>query len=95
MAIFCKRFTFLENMFKTPSNLLLTVQGRYFCCGSLLPVFGAIVAVMFYHMCVHNMVSSVWVAEWPFFGKELLTRLTMCSLCILTICNFSYFLIWF
>ena len=32
-----------------------------------------------------------WVAEWSSFGKELLTRLTMCSLCILTICNFSYF----
>ena len=24
------------------------------------------------------------------FGKEHLTRLTICSLCILTICNFSY-----
>ena len=34
--------------------------------------------------------SSVWVAEWPPFGKELLTRLTICSLCILTICNFSF-----
>ena len=35
--------------------------------------------------------SSVWVAEWPLFGKDLLTRLTICSLCILTICKFSYF----
>ena len=35
--------------------------------------------------------SSVLVAEWQSFGKELLTRLTMCSLCNLTICNFSYF----
>ena len=24
---------------------------------------------------------------WPPFGKELITRLTICSLCILTICN--------
>ena len=24
--------------------------------------------------------SSVWVAEWPPFGKELLTQLTICSL---------------
>ena len=24
---------------KSPSNSLLTVQRRYFCCGSLLPVF--------------------------------------------------------
>ena len=29
-------------------------------------------------------------AEWPSFGKELLTRLTICSVCILTICNSSY-----
>ena len=29
--------------------------------------------------------SSVWVPEWPPFGKELSTRLTICSLCILTI----------
>ena len=30
-----------------------------------------------------------------FFGKELLTRLTICALCILTICNLSYFPFWF
>ena len=35
--------------------------------------------------------SSVSVAEWPPFGKELLTRLTLCSLCILAICKISYF----
>ena len=46
-------------------------------------------------MCVHIMLSSVWVAEWPSLGKELLTRLTICSLCILSICNFSYFPFWF
>ena len=34
---------------------------------------------------------SVWVVEWPRCEKELLTRLTICSLCILTIFNFSYF----
>ena len=45
----------------------------------------------FHHMCVHIIFSSVWIAEWPFFGNEMLTRLTICSLCILTICNFSYF----
>ena len=39
--------------------------------------------------------SSVLVAEWPYFGKELLPRLTICSLCILTLCNFSYFPFWF
>ena len=44
----------------------------------------------FHLMCVHIIFSSVCVAEWPLFGKELLTRLTIChicSLCILTICN--------
>ena len=41
-------------------------------------------------MFVHIIFSSVWVAEWPPFGKELLTRLTISYLCILTICNFSY-----
>ena len=40
--------------------------------------------------CVHIIFSSVWVAEWPSFGKELLTRLPICSLC-----NFDYFPFWF
>ena len=38
---------------------------------------------------------TVNVAEWPPFGKELLTRLTVYSLCIISICSFSYFPIWF
>ena len=37
---------------------------------------------------------QVWVAECSPFAKELLARLTICSLCILTFCNFSYFLFW-
>ena len=41
----------------------------------------------FHLMFVHITFSSVCDAEWPSFGKELLTRLTICSLCILTICN--------
>ena len=49
----------------------------------------------FHFMCVHIILSSVSVAEWPPFGKKLLTRLTICSLCILTICNMSYFPFWF
>ena len=35
--------------------------------------------------------STFCIAEWPPFWKELLTLLTICSLCILTICDFSYF----
>ena len=36
-----------------PSNSLLTVPRRYFCCGSLLSVFGVRVSVTFHLMCVH------------------------------------------
>ena len=46
---------------------------------------------MFHLTCVQISFSSVWVAEWPPFGKKMLNRLTICILCILTICNFSYF----
>ena len=60
-----------------------------------VPIFGVRVSVMSHLMCVHIISSSVWVTEWPPFGKELLTRLTICSLCILTNCNFSYFPFWF
>ena len=40
----------------------------------------------FHLMFVNIIFSSVWVAERPSFGKELLIRLTICSLSILTIC---------
>ena len=47
---------------------------------------------MSFHLtCVHIIFSSVWVAEWPPLGKYLLARLTICSLCILTICNLVIF----
>ena len=62
-----------------------------FCCDSLLPVFGVRVSVTFHHIFVHIIFSSVWVAQWPPFGKELPTRLTICSLCILTICNLLFY----
>ena len=35
--------------------------------------------------------SKVEVAEWPPFGRELLIRFTVCSLCILTYCNLCFF----
>ena len=50
---------------------------------------------MFHLMCIHIIFSLVSVAEWPPFGKKLLTWWTICSLCILTICNISYFQFWF
>ena len=40
---------------------------------------------MTFHLtCVHITFGSVSVAEWPPFGKYLLTCLTVCSLGILT-----------
>ena len=39
--------------------------------------------------------SQVKVAKWPPFGRELLIRFTVCSLCILAYCSFSYFPLWF
>ena len=35
-------------------------------------------------MFLHYTFSSVWVAEWPPFGKELPPRLAVCSHCILS-----------
>ena len=52
--------------------------------------FGVRVSVMFHFMFVHYTFSSVWVAEWPPFGKELPARLAICSHCILSICNNYY-----
>ena len=42
--------------------------------------FGVRVPLTFHLMCIHIIFSSVLVAEWPYFGKELLPRLTTCSL---------------
>ena len=40
--------------------------------------FGVRVSVMFHFMFVHYTFNSVWVAEWPPFGKWLPARLTIC-----------------
>ena len=31
---------------------------------------------------VHNSFRLIWVAEWPLFGRELPTRLAVCSHCM-------------
>ena len=41
------------------------------------------------------MLGSVMVAEWPPIGKELFSRLAICSHCIVYICCFSYYPFWF
>ena len=73
-----------------PSNSLLTVLRRQLCCGSLFSEFW-----WRFTLYVFICFRSVWVAEWPPLGKGLLTRLTICSPCILTFCNFDYFPFWF
>ena len=45
---------------------------------------------MFHFMFVHYTFSSVWVAEWPPFGKWLPARLAIFSHCILFICNILF-----
>ena len=40
--------------------------------------------------CVQNIFSSVMVADWQLFGKVLLTRLTVCSICKVFICSCSF-----
>ena len=64
---------------------------KYVCVLLWFSVFGVRVSLTFHLTCVHIIFSSVWVAKWPPFGKKLFTWLTICSLCTLTICNFSYF----
>ena len=53
--------------------------------------FGVRVSVMFHFMFVHYTFSSVWVAEWPPFGKKLPAWLAICSHCFLSICNIYLF----
>ena len=53
--------------------------------------FGVRVSVMFHLMFVYYTFSSVWVAEWPSFGKQLPARLAICSHCLLSIRNFYLF----
>ena len=48
----------------------------------MLPVLCVSVSMKFHFMFVNTIFSSVWVAEWPPFGKELPTRLTICPFCI-------------
>ena len=40
-------------------------------------------------------VNSIKITEWPPLLKELPTRLSVCSPCIMSICNFNYFPFWF
>ena len=54
-------------------------------------IFGVRVSVMFHIMFVHYTFSSVWVAKWPPFRKQLPAQLAICSHCILSINNIYLF----
>ena len=71
---------------KAPRNSLLTVPMRYFCCGYLLPVL-CLRVLAHYTLCMFKLflVRLGLVRGRLCFWKELLNRLTMCSLCIFTI----------
>ena len=57
--------------------------------------FDVRVSVMFHFMFVHYTFSSVWVAEWPPFGKLLPARLAICSYVFCLFVIFIYFPFWF
>ena len=70
---------------------MLWFSVAYVLC-QLRPVFGVRVMVTFHLKCVHIIcVRFGFSVERLSYGKLLLPRLTICSLCILTICNFCYF----
>ena len=49
-------------------------------------IYFGIVNLMYYDMQI--ILGSVKVAEWPPFWKQLLSKLTICSLCIMSSCCF-------
>ena len=57
-----------ENGHQYRLNSLLTVPRRWSDAVSV-SCFGVSVSVMFHFMFVHYTFTSVWVAEWPPFGK--------------------------
>ena len=57
---------------------------------SPLPVFGVRVSVMLHLRFVHYTFSSVWVAEWPPFGKKLPARLIVFCLFVIFISRFGF-----
>ena len=46
---------------------------------------------MFHLLFVHYTFRSVWVAEWPPFGKLQPAQLVICSDCLWSICNINLY----
>ena len=75
---------------KPPSYLLLAVPRWYFSCGSICCLL-----LMSVLMLALPFVCALLKPSGNLFLKELFTMLTICSLCDLSICNLSYFPLWF
>ena len=54
-----------------------------------------LVLCQFMVLCVLIVLGSAKEVEWPPFGEELLSRLSVFALCIMYICNLSYFPFWY
>ena len=46
---------------------------------------------MFHLLFVHYTFRSLWVAEWPPFGKLQPAQLVICSDCLWSICNINLY----
>ena len=68
------------------------VEGTHF---TLLLVFMSFSVLYSPSVCLHDFLNKFKVAELPSFGTELLIQLTVCLLCIISMCNFDCFLFWF
>ena len=76
--------------YKLEQSVLVRDRARSDEQGFFAKYLHAFVSV-FQNKCHLKRFSSVWVAEWPPFGKKLPARLAICSHCILSICNIYLF----
>ena len=71
--------------------VFITVKKRYDEMPSIVEAVPKAKMVMFHFMFVHYTFRSLWVADWPPFGKWLPARLNISSHCIWSICNIYLF----
>ena len=70
-----------------PSNSLLAIPRRWFCCGTLLPVFGVGVSVAFHHTCVHIILIRFRLLGGHILGSGCSFGGPYVLFCILTTCT--------
>ena len=66
-----------------------------FCCGSRLPVFGVRGSVTFHLTYVIIILVRFRLLSGHLLGNSCSFGYSYVLFCILTICNISYFLLWF